>query len=211
MRIGICGHSGSGKTTIAKWLSEKTDIPFIASSASLMFTEEDRALLKSKYGYEPLGHSNVINMGHANPEFGKEFQFLLLRRRQQLYERYTLPTTLGDSFIVDRTPIDNLVYGMLEAGNNFTQAESKYFIESCLKAFYENFTHLIFIPYCGQEIEDNNSRVPNKYFQQMVDSLFKYYLNHWVYSSAEVVPIYMVDTWDLGDRKEGITDFLFKR
>lgn len=90
MRIAFCGASGTGKTTLAKWVAETYGVPF-----------------------NPVGSRSVAkNMGFDNPydvdKAGKraEFQQRLLAEKIEWESQH-------DTFVSDRTTMDNLLYTMI--------------------------------------------------------------------------------------------------
>lgn len=89
-RIAFTGASGTGKTTLAKWISSTYDLPL-----------------------NPIGSRSVaMSMGFKNPydvdAAGKraEFQEKLLQGKTRWEQEH-------DRFVVDRTTLDNLAYSVL--------------------------------------------------------------------------------------------------
>ena len=204
MRVALCGPSGTGKTTLAKFISEEFNIPFIKGSASLIMDAKTRKDLNERFGYEPTGHQNVINESSKNPAFGIAFQKELLRCR-------TLILQQEKSFITDRSPVDNIAYFLTQCSHNATEIETRGFINNC-RELARHLTHIINIKVTNPEgIEDNGSRVTNKYFQEMMDSVFQMVLNKIMMKSSEGlshIKVFEIDFWDLQNRKESIKAFL---
>ena len=69
-KIFISGTSGIGKTTLAKFISEKFSLPYISTSASSLWP---------KYGFT--NHADALKKCLANPEVG------FLYQREILYNR----------------------------------------------------------------------------------------------------------------------------
>lgn len=197
LRFAFTGPSGSGKTTLAKFLEKETGVEFIPNSAGLIFSEEDKALLKEKYGYEGTGHKNVINLSNINPDFGWDFQMAILKARLSIIYSKT-------SFILDRSPIDNIVYMLLQTGHNQPENKIGEFIQLAKKATL-CLTHVAHINPL-EHVEDNNSRVPNLYYQQMVNSVFEHVISKYgIYMNVKVLK---VNYTDLTLRKEKLLEFL---
>lgn len=90
LRLAFCGASGTGKTTLAEWVSKKLDIPV-----------------------NPVGSRSVARqMGFDNPydvdKAGKrgEFQHRLVEAKREWEDAH-------ESFVTDRTTLDNLAYTVL--------------------------------------------------------------------------------------------------
>lgn len=205
-KIILCGPSGSGKTTLAKYISEIFDIPFIQGSASLIMKPEDQKELKDKYDYNPVGHKNVVNLSSSNPQFGIDFQNKLLNNRIEMFGNY--PT----GFVTDRSPLDSVSYYLNQCVHNTTEEETEEFINKA-KGLYElAFTHLIYVRCVNpHEIEDNGSRIINKYFQKKVDAIFDYVLREYFLpkeGKLSNVNVLIINYWDLTQRKSDVVNFL---
>lgn len=198
MRVAFAGPSGTGKTTLANYIEENSNLIFTPNSASLMFTEEDKEVLR-KLGYTFSGHKEVIQLSNINPKFAKEFQSRLLLRRGEFIER-------SDDFIIDRSPIDNLVYMLYQVGYNATQEFVSKFYKQ-VEHYLHDLNHIIFIPTTNQDgIEDNGSRIASYPFQRMMSGIFEFALNEYdIYSAVRVTTI---DYWDLSKRKEEVKQLL---
>lgn len=168
MKIVMAGPSGSGKTTLAKALAKETGLPFIENSASMVMLPEDRQYLMEAHCYTPKGQINVINSSHRSPSFGVDFQEAILRARRQVLTSHT-------DCILDRSPIDALVFYLNQCVHNQTTEHTESFIKAVVHTLIEGgVTHIIRIPLLNPErhIEDDDSRCSNWYFQMKVDSLF---------------------------------------
>src|SRR5271165_1540913 len=90
IRIGLAGASGTGKSFLANWLSDTYNLPF-----------------------NPVGSRSVaLAMGFASPydvdKAGKRAEFQLRLVTEKLAWE-----AAHDSFVSDRTTMDNLAYSML--------------------------------------------------------------------------------------------------
>jgi len=202
MKVAFCGPSGSGKTTLAKYIQEKFNLNYIPGSASLIMSEEDKEYLKSFWGYTFSGHKEVL-MKSGNPDFAKAFQKIVAFRRKGIIMD-------NDNFITDRSPIDNLTYFLAQASYGSSEFEVVSFKEECQIALTQ-LTHVIYIKSTNPDgIEDNDSRIPNTFYQHMVDSIFENtiakYFNHQL--GGDNTKFLILDMWDLGKRKSLVDEFL---
>lgn len=202
MKVAFTGSSGSGKTTLVKYVEDQFGLKHISSSAGDLFTEEDRKILSKHYKYYGEGHSAVIRKSATNAGFAVAFQEAVqLRRAQAIYK--------NKNFVTDRSPVDNLTYYVNQCGmhKEVYDARVESFINQCVRAWKE-LTHVIYIKAVQPDkVEDNGSRVDNKYYQQAVDAQFQ----HWLVSVflKHVGPkVLMIDYWDLDKRKKDIKKFL---
>lgn len=97
MKIAFAGASGTGKTTMAKYIEDKYGIP-----------------------YNPVGSRSVAKqMGFDSPydvdRAGKRAEF-----QQLLFQEKLAWESAHDSFVTDRTAIDNLVYYVLHDVRSIT-------------------------------------------------------------------------------------------
>lgn len=154
-KVMFLGASGTGKTTLAKMASEKLGIPFISSSLSDLSPETKEE------------HHKIMM---EKSSFRQEMKFLSLR--------YKHIASQNGSFITDRSFIDNLAYMLLKLGKEIAECDFDTFRDTVVKCFEEaGITHVVYIPVTldminvGWEVEDNNKRILNPYFQYMVSSI----------------------------------------
>lgn len=199
MRVALCGPSGTGKTTLAKYISEEFNLPFIQGSASLIMDEKTRKDLNERFNYEPTGHKDVINQSSKNPEFGIAFQEELLNSRINKLSPL-------QSFVTDRSSVDNIAYFLAQCSHNATEEQTAIHIVRATE-FSNHITHFINIRVVNElGIEDNGSRVTNIYFQEMMGAVFQMVIHE-----KMNIPLYKILTlgiWDLQNRKESIKTFL---
>jgi len=201
MKIAFAGPSGLGKTTLAHLVADRLKIDHPSTSAGDIFTREDKFNLKDAYGYEGKGHQNVINMSAMDPEFGMTFQNVILNRRAEQIENI-------NPVVLDRCPIDNVVYMLTQVAHNIHEASVKEFINKAQMA-YMQLTHVIIIRYSPDIpfIEDNDSRVPNRYFQQYISDVFGGVYTR--YFSHIIGPMVMeIDFWNLENRVNTVLEFV---
>lgn len=219
MKIVMAGPSGSGKTTLARQIAIQLGMEFIENSAGLIMLPEDKEKLWHRYRYKgEWGQVGVINKSHEQPTFGLEFQKAILRARTKLLIKHR-------HVVLDRSPIDALVFYLNQCVHNYTQEETDAFIEDvAFQLFSSGVTHIVRIPLQNpkREIENDNSRCHNWYFQQKVDTLFDLAINlvkgclHGDFLSLmqsvpnQDIPVYQVETWDWNARVSGVMGFINK-
>jgi hypothetical protein len=200
-KISLSGPSGLGKTTLCRFIEKEFNVPWHSVSAGDLFTEKDKMYLQTDFGYTGKGHRNVINLSSSDPLFGNAFQNLVLKRRAELIEN-------TPEFVIDRSPLDNVVYYLSQNGHNEKEEFIGDFIEKARKA-YEKLTHVIIIKYSSDitQIEDNDSRIPNRYYQRMISDLFQ---AMYVREFASIIgpKVITIDFWDLDQRKSVIKSFI---
>ena len=202
MKVAFCGPSGSGKTTLAKFISENFHLNYIRGSASFIMSEQDKQFLTDHFKYQFTGHREVIEKS-GNPEFAYAFENLVRERRKELIMS-------NDNFITDRSPVDNLVYFLTQAAYSQSDFVTFEFIKSCQEAM-GGITHVIYIKSVNpNEIENNNSRIPNRYYQRMVDAVFTDTIERYFTDESGKTPfnLLVLNLWDLQYRKDAVTKFL---
>lgn len=196
MKIGLCGPSGTGKTTLALSTAKAFNLEYMPLSASIVYKH---------FGKDPEieNHRQLINKHAENSDWGIDFQLQLSKMRQTMLEG-------KDNVIVDRTPIDNYIYFMLEAGHNADKELCDKFFQECVE-FAKTFDIIIFVPFCSNygipinpqgKIEDNGKRITNPHFQEMVSVLFDYYIGTHFYRLLHGKTLLAkMDFWDFAKRE----------
>lgn len=183
MRIAISGPSGTGKTTLAKWISQEYKIPFLETSAKPLWEK-----------YNISCHKDIITKGIKNIEFGNDFQNDVLN----LYK------TNHKEYITDRSPIDVLTYYLLQNAPFNSQEKTKEFIDKCQKTL-DNIDMIIKIPYNDSIIlENDNKRIVNSYYQKSVNKIFE--LSNELLN-INVKKIIELNNWDFEERKKTISNY----
>lgn len=198
LRIALCGASGSGKSTLARHISKMYGVPYLENSAGLILDPEVQDNLVKKYGWDKSGHANVIRLGNINPQFAKEFQHaILVKRVAMMYD--------NEHYVFDRSPIDNMVYFLLQCGHLSGQELTEAHLKTCIAAT-GRLTHIFMVhtPPDNQEVENNGSRIPNWYYQRMVTSVFNHVLSEYI-PSFKVTHLPM---WDWETRKRIVNNIL---
>ena len=183
-RIFITGPSGIGKTTLAKYISETYNLPYVSTSASTLWP---------KYGFAT--HNEAHKQSVLNKIVGFSYQWDILNEREK--------SLSGNLWVTDRSPIDNVAYFLLTLGHDITECDCLNFIEASSKMLYKA-DGIIHLEWCDQDfIEDNGKRIRNSYYQEMVDSVINMVI-HKTYRNIPI-PILNINTWDFESRKQ-LTD-----
>jgi len=200
-KIAFSGPSGLGKSTLCKFVNQEFNIPWLSTSAGDILPQATKDDLKAAFGYEGTGHRDVINLSSKDPWFGLAFQQAVLRAR-------TNQIVNSSEFVLDRCPIDNVAYLLSQVGHNMAEPAIKEFIQEAQLAYHE-LSHVIILKYSNDIpfIEDNGSRVPNRYFQQYISDVFMgvYYR----YFASIVGPrVIVIDYWNLPERMSTVRAFI---
>lgn len=203
-KIAFSGTSGSGKTTMVKFVENQFNLNHISGSSGDLKTEADRKHLLEKYGFAGSGgHADVIKASHANAAFGYELQEMIRVRRDELI-------TNTDDFVTDRSPLDNFVFFLGQSALYQNNEVVNQFMDSCIETMAK-LTHAIYVPALLDDIEDNGSRIPVYHYQKAVDAVFARYWQVFVHHAKVKNPslhVYKVKQNDLAQRKAEIMDFI---
>lgn len=199
LKVALCGPSGSGKSTLATKISELKGLRYTENSAGLLLSPEDQEFLMNQYGWTKSGHKDVIKLSHQNSGFAWEFQWRLLLTRMVFIQN-------NHNFVIDRSPVDNLTYFLLQSAIMVTPELTEKFIWWAQKAL-EGLTHIIFIPtMLTGEIENNGSRIANYEYQRLVTASFEHVWD--TYFARMPIKRLRLDTHDFEERVKLVEDFL---
>lgn len=192
MKVLLTGASGSGKTTLAKHISEKYSIPFINGSAKELWP---------KYGITT--HRELIKACDDSAEFAQSFQYELLLHRQK--------QTMGiDSYVTDRTPLDNLLYYMLQVSHKVDTDANRTYIRACQDAFPAGDCHLVMCTTPRNGLEDDGMRINNVFYQMLCENTLLYLYQIYLQSSQfnDRMSMTVLQEWDWDKRVKTINNLL---
>ena len=144
IRIAFMGASGTGKTTLAKWVSDK-------------------------YGLQlnPIGSRTVAaDMGLASP-----YDADAAGRRSEMQERLLQSKAAWeaerDAFVTDRTVFDNLAYQSLHAVDSVTEMQLSKAVHAMRR-----YTHIIWCPMRAVfSLRDDPARKEGRAYHLMFESV----------------------------------------
>lgn len=193
-RLFICGAAGTGKTTLAKAVSERMGIPFVASSASDIWPD---------FGFKD--HADALLKCHNDPVLGWEYQTAILNRRENLLNQH-------DEFITDRTPFDAFTYFLIENAHNIDSVHLEEFRLRC-HHLARMANQVVFLPH-GDWIktEENGKRIANRGFNFMVTGIMRAvlrddYLNILNHPEHKYT-VMGINYWDLEKRIKHVQYFI---
>lgn len=214
LRIQLTGPSGIGKTTIAKAISEKYNLPFVSGSYSDLLPET-----------RDIPHHDMIQK-KSEDIFMQDLQLLNLRNK--LFNGH-------DFYVSDRSFMDSAAYIINKTSFSIKECDMESFIETCKFCLNILCDGLIFITYPDHvgdwEMEDNGKRILNRYYQMQISQIiwgllrecnwnFIRSVNEWgIFSTIELplgqdkaslLPVCIVQTTDLDQRLELIDIFLHR-
>lgn len=165
-RIALTGASGTGKTTLLKYLEEQLGLPV-----------------------NPVGSRSVSKaMGFESPydvdAAGKRAEF-----QQRLMSEKIAWEAANESFITDRTPFDNLVYTML---HDVKSIDMETIAESIRGT--HRYTHVIYCPFstfCNPG--DDVARVKDLAYHRLYDASLWGLIDRYIYDhSVNDGPSFMI-------------------
>lgn len=164
MKIYISGVSGSGKSTLANYISAKYRIPLLNGSAKVLWK-----------AYNIKSHKEMIEECVKDPEFGLEFQYKLLTHRKDLM-------LSEEKFVMDRSPLDGLVYFLLQVAPNLDSSKTMEFINAYKGAYPSDKYTQIFLDMPKDTLAKNlaidGMRIDNIYYQTFVNDMFQKQIQH---------------------------------
>jgi len=185
------GPSGVGKTTIALYISERYNIPFVNTSASKIWP---------KYGFND--HEDAHRASALNPSKGLDYQLDIIN------DRY-LALFKEEEWVCDRSPIDNFIYFMLEISPYMDQGITEQFINKC-KQTMELGNVLIIIPFTKNIKLEKSHRITNPYYHQMFSILMEWVLWSKDINISKIDRTLVLNQWDFNLRKQIVDEWVKK-
>jgi len=190
MKIALSGSAGTGRTTIARKLSQVIDYPSLTNLAKAVLRDDE-----FKYG-----------MGLTVEQF-----LCTPDRQRMLAENKRVVESHYESFVTDRSWLDLAAYcvqGMLEK-EKFDISE---FLNECQEEV-KKYDIIIHIPWGRQPLQPNGTRTIDPWFQLIIDSII--YRLAMLWDIKLISPPSDLDNddilkWIIGHLKEIDSDLTFK-
>lgn len=162
-RINLTGPSGMGKTTLAKWISEEYEIPFISGSYSDLIPET-----------AAMPHRDMISQ---DAKLIQEQDTKVLNLRKKAFDKLV-------TLVSDRSYLDSAAYFINKLSHRISQCEVEHFIEICRELTLTQCDKIIFIPADTPHLknwtmENNNKRSTNLYFHIEVSLIIHWLIDLW--------------------------------
>jgi ABC-type oligopeptide transport system ATPase subunit len=155
-QIFITGTSGIGKTTLAKYISQRYRIPFVEGSSKVLW---DKYHIKT--------HKELMDMAIKDPKLSLQFQIDLLEIRMQNMIN-------NENLVSDRSFVDNFVYFLLQNSTGIPQEETEHYLglcreyaKLCKDPKYIYLSHNL-IDKDKFIIENDGKRIDNPFFQNHI-------------------------------------------
>lgn len=186
-RVFITGASGTGKTTLSRWIEREFGLPFVSTSAKQVWP---------KFGFS--NHMQAHRHSCYDPRVGNQYQHEVFKQRLMALEG-------RKSFVSDRSPFDNYAYYLMQIGYQNGEFANDVFRVMCEDHLYIADA-LIFLRYPENiQLENDGFRIVNPDYQMMVDSTINLTIKKLLKHKMQVVEI---NTWDLEEKQEIVKSFL---
>lgn len=175
-KIMFLGASGTGKTTLADYVSKALNIPFINSSYSELIPRTKNMTHEEMLKIDPM-------------TIFADDRLALVKRASQYR---TQP-----QFVADRSYIDSMAYLLFKISKNLTTCDTTEFLGLAETLLFTDCTHLVFLPFERDlletiEFEDNGKRVTNLWFQYTISSIMNMLLTNY-FKMYDVVLVSSID------------------
>jgi adenylate kinase family enzyme len=192
-KICISGPSGTGKTTLAKWVAKHYNIPYIDGSGKKLWGDR---VLDTEY---ITCHADIMRESLLDPIWGMKYQERLLDYRAELMKQ--------DNYIMDRGPFDNIVYFLIQNSSSVDESTTAAFIEEALELYKEQTHQIITILAKDTPLERDGKRVNNRFYQMMTDAVYERVFKNQLVRFKEVKPLGLF-VWDMQKRREEVMKFM---
>ena len=152
-----------GKTTLAKWISEEYQIPFVSGSYSDLIPETAK-----------MPHMDMIAQ---DAKLIQEQDTQVLNLRRKAFDKLI-------TLVSDRSYLDSAAYFINKLSHRIPQCEVDHFIEICRELTLTQCEKIIFIPadtyhLKNWDMEDNHKRSTNLYFHIEISLIINWLIDLW--------------------------------
>lgn len=183
MRIGICGVSSTGKSTLAREVAKRSGVPLVW---------EDDILQAARNKCDLEGMNLPIQVYKYTPEEHLAFE------RKFLEVEYEQEKKL-DHFITDRSPLDTMNWMMYLCNQTMPPEEFNGHMDK-LTAILKTYEAIFYLPYGVLPIVNDNRRHTNPNMLFTMDMC----LRGLVEKFEDVVPMYEMYSVNLEDRVKAV-------
>jgi len=164
-RIVFAGPSGIGKTTLAKLLSEELKVDYISGSISDLLPDTKN-----------LTHQEMLS---RDPKELQMEDYKIMNLRNKLFSKYKL-----NGYISDRSFLDSAAYFIYKQASKLPTCELVSFLDLARDLTIKNCDYIIVLDFpvsfiLNWNIEDNNKRILNDFFQCSISKLIRLVLEYW--------------------------------
>mgnify|MGYP001558193121 CR=1 FL=1 len=185
MKIALTGAGGTGKTTLAKYISEKWGLPYAGSVSREVFAE--------------LGIANELAQQNMTKADILKLQWAIYERRKQNLEK--MP-----AFVTDRLALDNYVYALRRCGEALDEPTRRRWEEGMVEDLYAADL-VLYCPVGLFETSDDGMRQTDVAHQRLIDAAIYGMLCKHAFDKM-AAHVYIVNMADLDRRKKYIDAFI---
>ncbi|OPX90073.1 MAG: Cytidylate kinase [Pelotomaculum sp. PtaB.Bin104] len=153
MKIGISGAQSTGKTTLARALSEKLGLPLI---------EEQARVAAREFGYKNLKATK------EQPALGRQFQWRCLMLQMAAEDH------CPEGFISDRTVLDNAVYWM-KWNSRWSESKENMLFYRTVEDRVGKYDFIVYVPLEIPLVADG-FRSTGRDYQEEIDFMIRLFL-----------------------------------
>lgn len=185
MKIALTGAGGTGKTTLAKYISEKWGVPYVGSVSREVFAELG---IKDEAAQAKMTETDLLTL-----------QWAIYERRKQKLEK--MP-----AFVTDRLALDNYVYALRRCGKALDENTRRQWEAGVVEDLYAADLVL----YCPAGLfttADDGMRQTDVAHQHLIDSAIYGMLCKHAFDKM-AAHVYIVNMAELERRKKYIDAFV---
>lgn len=162
-RVAFMGAGGTGKTTSAKFITEKTGLPLFKSASRVVY--EKKKLTEEQ-----------VKM--LTPEEKLVLQLDIFEAKARQDREFT--------YVADRSVLDHYCYCLAYCGNFMTDSVFNEYEEKVRTLMMSTYTHLFYFPWGYWEAAPDGVRSESQAWQSQIDAIMSGYILRWDLPVVEV-------------------------